>query len=306
MNLALPKRMFRAGSEPQVKKINNRCTMSIMRSLQKLLPEEYGEVKRDHVFRHLVTSKLHELWFVFARIPLCFSEQEFHAITGLKFKQEEVLDFDNWKDDMGFWSKLLKRSENISLKMIKKEHLKYIHKWTYVDRERLIYMCLIAGVLIAKDEKGNIPHAYIKMVMDIDKLWRYPWGREAFDELWSTINWDFQEEAAKPIGEVTADIASGDDNNDDAEEFRTPNARVSTSSGYVKKKKKFSDVGAETRKKKVLCQIHEEFFKGLIQTSFTLFEEKMEKKMDERFVKLENDISQLKEPVKLATFQRMK
>ncbi|KAF8099154.1 hypothetical protein N665_0250s0016 [Sinapis alba] len=185
MDLALHKRMFRVGSEPQVKKINNRFTMSM------------GEVKKDHVLTHvlalsekelgfsgtlihsflsrqLVTSKLHELWFVFARIPLCFTEQEFHAITGLKFKEEEVLNFDNWKDDMGFWSKLLKRSENISLKMIKKEHLKHVHKWTYVDRVRLIYVCLIAGVLIVKDEKGNIPHAYIKMVMDIDIAYLLP------------------------------------------------------------------------------------------------------------------------------------
>ncbi|KAL0886270.1 hypothetical protein Bca101_010253 [Brassica carinata] len=197
MDLALSKHMFRAGSEPLVKKINNRCRMSIMQRLQKMLPEEYGEVKRDCVFSHvlaigenelgysgtlihsflsrqLVTSKLHELWFVFARIPLRFSEQELHAIIGLKFKVEEVFDFDNWKDDMDFWSKLLNRSKNISLKMIKKEHLKHVHKWTYVDRVRLIYVCLIAGVLIAKDEKGNIPHAYIKMVMDIDKLQRYP------------------------------------------------------------------------------------------------------------------------------------
>ncbi|KAF8110960.1 hypothetical protein N665_0077s0022 [Sinapis alba] len=329
-----------------------------------------GGVKRDHVFSHvialnenelgfsgtlihsflsrqLVTSKLHELWFL--RGYHCVLRTRVPCYYWIKIQRGRVLDFDNWKDDMGFWSKLLKRSVNISLKMIKKKHLKHIHKWTYVDRVRLIYVCLIARVLIAKNEKVNIPHAYIKMVMNIDKLQRYPWGREAFDELkssyvldgfsyvlqiwimeaiplfgemlgkkcnpefigpccgnwlgatklsyseintlkasfvsdcklfsyissagncdilesvgflrmdekkderWSTINWDFQEEAAEPIGEVTADIASGDDD-DDAEEFMTPNARVITSSGYVKKKKKFSDVGAETREKKVLCQ----------------------------------------------------
>ncbi|CAH8355747.1 unnamed protein product [Eruca vesicaria subsp. sativa] len=70
---------------------------------------------------------------------------------------------------------------------------------------------------------------------------------------WGSMNWDFQEEADEPIAGFAGDIASGDDD-DEAEEFMTPNTGVSSSSSYVKKKKKFPDVGAETRKKKVLCQ----------------------------------------------------
>ncbi|CDY44755.1 BnaC09g22250D [Brassica napus] len=38
-----------------------------------------------------------------------------------------------------------------------------------------------------KDEKINIPHAYIRLVMDFDKLRKYPWGLYAYDLLLDSI-----------------------------------------------------------------------------------------------------------------------
>ncbi|KAF2558846.1 hypothetical protein F2Q68_00014568 [Brassica cretica] len=32
------------------------------------------------------------------------------------------------------------------------------------------------GVVMGKDEKVNIPHLYMKLAMDLEKLRNYPWG----------------------------------------------------------------------------------------------------------------------------------
>ncbi|KAF3499424.1 hypothetical protein F2Q69_00043500 [Brassica cretica] len=75
-----------------------------------------GRVIHSFVCKQLLTAKRHELWFHFARRALRFSMQEFHAITGLKYKDDESdLDIDNWRGDKGFWSKLLRRKGKISL-----------------------------------------------------------------------------------------------------------------------------------------------------------------------------------------------
>lgn len=61
------------------------------------------------VCKQLLTAKIHELWFVFARRPMKFSVQEFFALTSLKYEDEPDLEIDNWIDENGFWSKLIKR-----------------------------------------------------------------------------------------------------------------------------------------------------------------------------------------------------
>ncbi|KAF8105361.1 hypothetical protein N665_0158s0043 [Sinapis alba] len=137
--------------------------------------------------KQLFTAKKHELWFEFAGQPLRFSLQEFHAVTGLKCSKEANCDFEKWEDDMGFWSRLLKRRGKISLKSIRLQHLQQCHKWSHVDRFRLIYVTVITSVLMAKDEKIHICHKYIKLVMDIQKLRMYPWGLESYDALVESI-----------------------------------------------------------------------------------------------------------------------
>uniref|UniRef100_A0A0D3BDB3 DUF1985 domain-containing protein n=1 Tax=Brassica oleracea var. oleracea TaxID=109376 RepID=A0A0D3BDB3_BRAOL len=90
MELELPKGLYAEGLEPQVKKINNCCHMELIRDLKKVMSAEYNDVKIDPVFKHimaiadnklrfsgklvdsflckqLITSKMHEKWFVFAR-----------------------------------------------------------------------------------------------------------------------------------------------------------------------------------------------------------------------------------------------
>ncbi|XP_048605403.1 uncharacterized protein LOC106447929 [Brassica napus] len=159
MELELPKRLYAKGLEPQVKKINNCCRMELIRDLKKVMSAEYNDVKIDH----LITSKMHEKWFVFARTPLRFSLQEYHAVTGLKVSRESSSDVVTCKNDGGVWSNLLRTGDKITLKSIRKVHLKEVHKWTRIDRMRLIYLCVIMGVVMGRDEKVNIPDMYIKL-----------------------------------------------------------------------------------------------------------------------------------------------
>ncbi|KAF3575308.1 hypothetical protein F2Q69_00058729 [Brassica cretica] len=113
--------------------------------------------------------------------------QEFHAVTGLKFKDEPEIDFINWKDDKGFWSLVLKQNRKINLFSVRDELLKECKEWTYVDRVRLVYLCIIHGFIMAKDWKVSIPQEYIRLVMDFEKLRMYPWGLRAYDELLASI-----------------------------------------------------------------------------------------------------------------------
>ena len=72
--------------------------------------------------KELMTSKRHEKWFTFARRPLCFGLQEYHAVTSLKVKQEKKR-LVKWKDDDGFWSMQIRTSGKINLQMIKKKEV---------------------------------------------------------------------------------------------------------------------------------------------------------------------------------------
>lgn len=205
-----PKLIFEEGTEYQIEKINNTCRRTMLKIVKAALEDEYGEVLKDPVFgpvlainenalrysgkivhsficKQLKVSKLHELWFVFAKRPLRFSMQEFYAVTGLKYQEEPDVDFESWNDDKGFWSTVLKKNRKINMVCIKNELLKVCHKWSFVDRVRLVYLCIIHSVVIAKDEKVHIPQKYIRLVMDFEKMRQYPWGLHAYDELVGSI-----------------------------------------------------------------------------------------------------------------------
>ncbi|KAF3487009.1 hypothetical protein F2Q69_00051949 [Brassica cretica] len=127
MSLELPKRIFKEDEELQVTQINNNCRIDyIMRKFTEWIPKELEVVKKDPIssqifklhknglgffvrvvhsflFRELVTYKLHELWFIFARRPLRFSLQEFHAVTGFEYNTRiSFKEFEDWKYDGGF------------------------------------------------------------------------------------------------------------------------------------------------------------------------------------------------------------
>ncbi|XP_048611419.1 uncharacterized protein LOC125585789 [Brassica napus] len=205
-----PKRILQEGAETQMDRINNTCRRTLLKAVKVALKDEYEEVLKDPVFgpllaiiennliysgkiihsfmcKQLRVSKLHELWFIFAKRPLRFSMQEFYAVTGLKYKEEPDVDFINWKNDKGFWANALKTNAKINLYTIRDELLKVCNEWSYVDRVRLVYLSIIQSFLMAKDWKVYIPQEYIRLVMDFEKLRMYPWGLRAYDELIASI-----------------------------------------------------------------------------------------------------------------------
>lgn len=212
MSQELPKRLFKPGEETQVSQINNNCRMVLyLKRLEEWLPKELNEVKKDRVFapifklhenglgysarvihsflcRELVTYKTHELWFVFARRALRFSLMEYHAVTGLEcdasLSLKEPVD---WEDDGGFWSLVIKSNKGISMLELWNKHRLAVKKWSNADRIRLVYLCIIVCMVCARDQKANIPIKYIKLVMDLEKVRKYPWGVASFDLLCESI-----------------------------------------------------------------------------------------------------------------------
>ena len=159
MAYQFPKRILEEGAETQIDKINNTCRRRTLDMVRSVLKDEYEEVLQDPVFgpilailenkllysgkiihsficKQLKVSKLHELWFLFAKRPLRFSLQEFYVVTRLKFKEEPDVDLNNMKSDKGLWSTVLKENRKINLLIIRDELLKVCNEWTYVDRVR--------------------------------------------------------------------------------------------------------------------------------------------------------------------------
>uniref|UniRef100_A0A0D3AMY1 DUF1985 domain-containing protein n=1 Tax=Brassica oleracea var. oleracea TaxID=109376 RepID=A0A0D3AMY1_BRAOL len=213
MSEDLPKRLFKEDEEPRVTQINNNCRIDyIIRKFQAWLPKELDVVKKDPVFhqifklhenglgysarvihsflcRELVTYLQHELWFVFARRPLRFSLQEFHAVTRFECDTRISLEeFEEWKYDGGFWSKVLRRKDGtITLFNLWTKDKEAVKKWRNADHICLIYLAIILCVVLARDEKANIPFKYIAVVMDLDRVRKCPWGVASYDLLCKSI-----------------------------------------------------------------------------------------------------------------------
>ncbi|KAL9299079.1 putative Ulp1 protease family catalytic domain, papain-like cysteine peptidase superfamily [Arabidopsis thaliana] len=63
-----------------------------------------------------------------------------------------------------------------------------VKKWSEKkDIIRFVYICVIAGLVMATSETKKIDHLYIKMVMDLHNVRNYPWGLKAYDNLLNCI-----------------------------------------------------------------------------------------------------------------------
>ncbi|CAF1858376.1 unnamed protein product [Brassica napus] len=280
--------------------------------------------------------------------------QEFHAITGLKYKDDEPdLDIDNWRGDKGL---------------------------------RMGYLCVISGLVMAKDEKVCIPHKYIKLVIDFDKMRKYMWALHSFDALVTSIT-EARDKAIPDIGSllgkklkegvtsmrcrnwkgsakvsyediisIESDFASTgvvfpyisstgngniivdagferDDEMNDERETEQPYADSSEDDGSKeeeagetsdcgmeeeietahvspakKRNNQYQDIGAESRKKRLLCQRSTDKYKdleegmksyiqGMFKSSFTALGLEVRELIDDQFTKLEQTILSSQTPV---------
>ncbi|XP_018448733.1 uncharacterized protein LOC108820265 [Raphanus sativus] len=186
----LPKRIFNEGDKPQVTQINNNCRIDyIIKKFEKWMPKEFADVKKDPVFSQVF--KLHEnglgysarvIHSILCRELLTYMMHELWTSLSLK------IDLEDYAYDGGFWSKVLKRKdESITLFNLWNKDKAAVMKWKNADRIRLIYLAIILCVVLARDEKANIPLKYITLVMDLEKFRKYPWGVAAYDLLCSLI-----------------------------------------------------------------------------------------------------------------------
>ncbi|VYS52190.1 unnamed protein product [Arabidopsis thaliana] len=93
----------------------------------------------------------------------------------------------NGKMIKDFWSRLLKRDGNICIRKLMTD-IEDVKKWSEKkDIIRFVYICVIAGLVMATSETKKIDHLYIKMVMDLHNVRNYPWGLKAYDNLLNCI-----------------------------------------------------------------------------------------------------------------------
>ncbi|ESQ46575.1 hypothetical protein EUTSA_v10000524mg [Eutrema salsugineum] len=178
MDEELPKLLFEPSFVNDIDKINNRCILNTMDPVKKALSDEYKKVLLDPVFGPVLSIIENDMGYS-GRLIHSFLCKE--LITD---KKHELCD---WVDDGGFWSKLLRSKRGITLSNIETKYLGRVNKWTREDRLRLVYLYVIASLVMAKSKTINIPKEYIILVMDLEKLRKYPWGRVAFNFLVQSI-----------------------------------------------------------------------------------------------------------------------
>ncbi|XP_024004956.1 uncharacterized protein LOC18030404 [Eutrema salsugineum] len=163
--------------------------------LQKLLHSQFGKLfhlpvarccnsaKLVHALlsRQLVTTKKHEIWFLFGGQPLRYSIREFKEITGLNCNPEP--DSTEKEEDVGktgIWKDLFGRAKAMNvfdvLEMLKDPDLP---RW---KRLPLALIVLVDGVLFCNSKNLALTEKHIEMLTDLDRFMLYPWGRVSFNK----------------------------------------------------------------------------------------------------------------------------
>ncbi|KAL0668681.1 hypothetical protein Bca4012_031385 [Brassica carinata] len=313
----LPKCLFKEGTETQVEKVNNSCRTSILAKVAKYCPDEYKEVSEDPLFAQIVAIHVHKLQFS-ARAIHTFVCKQLLSAKRLKYNDEPDLEIDDWEYDGGFWSKL-----------------------------RLVYLCVIAGILMAKDEKIWLMEA----VPDIGSLlgqklregvktmrcrnWKgsakisyediitiesnFASTGDVFPSISTSGNFkdvitDAEFVRVCEMKDERVDLIIDMQRNNSEEDGSDEEAAVETSETEIeeeiestrvsptkKRKNRFRDTGAESRKKRLLCQrstekyrdLEEEmksYIQSMFNSSFTALGLEVREIIEDRFTKLEEKI----------------
>ncbi|ESQ45749.1 hypothetical protein EUTSA_v10010988mg [Eutrema salsugineum] len=201
----LPKRVLGDGCYPVGARLNIYSKANVIgllvealkgtEDLEKLLHSQFGKLfhlpvarccnsaKLVHALlsRQLVTTKKHEIWFLFGGQPLRYSIREFKEITGLNCNPEP--DSTEEEDDVGktgIWKDLFGRAKAMNvfdvLEMLKDPDLP---RW---KRLPLALIVLVDGVLFCNSKNLAFTEKYVAMLTDLDKFMLYPWGRVSFNK----------------------------------------------------------------------------------------------------------------------------
>lgn len=141
--------------------------------------------------RQVVTKKRYELWPVFGGNPFKFSLIEFGRATGLpcgEFEDGYAVDVvTKYKEeDYAFWDYLFEGRRDITIADV----ARMIGEDLTIPRSRKFRLCLILivdGVLLASTSPVCPTLKHVKRLENLQKFLEFPWGRESFYWMISTM-----------------------------------------------------------------------------------------------------------------------
>ncbi|CAN7065761.1 unnamed protein product, partial [Brassica rapa subsp. trilocularis] len=211
----LPPRMFTLGEEPDaIRSISYHSddTKLFKALCDCLTADEYEDLKASKLvvfikFKELDfgwTSRLvhfllcfqldikkkFELWSLVVSQPVRFSLIEFEHLTGLNC--DYIKDLENPRCEVttemaAFWEKMrVDLDTGPSIEQIT-EAFYNCDEWSRDDRMRLGYLAIHAGYIEGKKFSSATSASLARLVMDLEKLENYPWGRVAFKVLMDSL-----------------------------------------------------------------------------------------------------------------------
>ncbi|XP_024009489.1 uncharacterized protein LOC112084572 [Eutrema salsugineum] len=189
----LPKRVLGDGCYPVGARLNIYSKANVIgllvealkgtEDLEKLLHSQFGKLfhlpvvrccnsaKLVHALlsRQLVTTKKHEIWFLFGGQPLRYSIREFKEITGLNCNPEpDSTEEEEEVRKTGIWKDLFGRAKAMNvydvLEMLKDLDLP---RW---KRLPLALIVLVDGVLFCNSKNLALTEKYVEMLSDLDSI----------------------------------------------------------------------------------------------------------------------------------------
>ncbi|XP_024010556.1 uncharacterized protein LOC18015316 [Eutrema salsugineum] len=179
VDLGFPLRLYSRDCEPKPKKsINYNSKIEFLEEVENAVGEEVWTYIRDSslgVITQFVGNKF------------TWSSKIFEDITTLNCASfpESENDVES-KAHKKLWKKLKVRRKSPCKKELKAA-LEDVSSWSREDKIRFTYLSILATFIIGQDDKKELPFEYARMVFDLPKFEKYPWGREAFKRLIESV-----------------------------------------------------------------------------------------------------------------------
>ncbi|CAH9096236.1 unnamed protein product [Cuscuta epithymum] len=141
-----------------------------------------GQIIHALLLRLVKDQPADELWFLIQGRLLKFTYADFCRISGLKSSAENPVFNDDDEVHGTLIDKYFRGSTNITYKMLK-DKLKSFRRTKSGDSVKLLSMCYILTVLLARDNKTKINLVYLKWADEFEKFKMYPWGRESYNTM---------------------------------------------------------------------------------------------------------------------------
>lgn len=141
--------------------------------------------------RQLVTTKKHELWFVYGGFPIRFSLREFHLTTGLRcspIPSESEIQSHQDPTFLSVWNRLFGEKKFVTVSealdmLTNDSFLPLSRQFSTWKKLSLALLVIVDGVVVCSNKKaGRITPRFVEMLHDTAFFMSYPWGRESFNE----------------------------------------------------------------------------------------------------------------------------